>query len=95
MTSSLFIAAFFHLGNLGKRSPTYVAVQVVMAAVMGVFYGLQAQISLAQPVILHLINNIIADAAFDDDPPRSLVTIWGLLFYLGLTSWVWSSSRSP
>ena len=82
-------AGVFHLANARRRSVAFVAMQMVLASVMGAAYGLRVAVtgSLLDALALHTLNNALSRFAFRDDDPtltaaqRVPYVVWSLVLY--------------
>lgn len=74
-TGSAFLFAFLHMANLARSAfdPTYVAVQVLVALLAGVYYATAALRSggLWEPLLLHSVNNAVAGLLPTDADPTT------------------------
>lgn len=74
-TGSAFLFALIHMANLARTAfdPTYVAVQVLVALVAGVYYATTALHSggVWEPLLLHSVNNVVAGTLPTDADPTT------------------------
>jgi len=79
-------SGIFHLSNAFTKPTAYVVVQVFLATACGFLYGLETlRFGLWDAVLLHVLNNLLADAAFGDWAVASpTLVLASLSFYLAL-----------